>query len=81
VLPGLSLAPNLAVKRAQGVKLGRPRLVPDEVVERIGTARGRGRTWRAIADELNDDDVPTAQGGKKWYPATVRSVALAGLVD
>jgi hypothetical protein len=28
----------------------------------------------AIADDLNERAVPTAQGGKQWYPATVRKV-------
>ena len=31
---------------------------------------------KAIADGLNDDEVPTAQGGRAWYPATVRLMAL-----
>lgn len=66
----------LAVKRAQGVKLGRPRSLPDDVVRRIVLARDRGDTWKAIADDLNDDAVPTAQGGRAWHPATVRLVAL-----
>jgi hypothetical protein len=41
-------------------------------------ARVAGGTWSGIARELNDDGVPTAQGGRRWYPATVRYVALAG---
>ena len=67
----------LAVKRSQGVVLGRPRTLPDKVVERIVRERDKGRTWTAIADGLNADRVPTAQGGRRWYPATVRSVALS----
>jgi DNA invertase Pin-like site-specific DNA recombinase len=65
----------LAVKREQGVVLGRPRTLPDKVVRRIVSERGAGRTWTAIAEGLNRDRVPTAQGGARWYPATVRSVA------
>jgi hypothetical protein len=38
--------------------------------------RARGHSLRAIADSLNRDRVPTAQGGKKWYAATVRHVLL-----
>jgi hypothetical protein len=30
---------------------------------------------QAIADRLNADRVPTAQGGQEWYPSTVRAVA------
>jgi len=66
----------LAVKKAQGIKLGRPRSLPGDVVERIVQARERRDTWKAIADELNREGVPTAQGGRAWYPATVRLVAL-----
>jgi DNA invertase Pin-like site-specific DNA recombinase len=64
----------LAEKRAQGVQLGRPRAVPDEVVGRIVRERGEGRTLRAIADDLTAEDVPTAHGGARWYASTVRSV-------
>jgi DNA invertase Pin-like site-specific DNA recombinase len=71
----------LAVRKAQGVKLGRPRTMPDEVVERIVVARARGETWKTIADDLNGDNVPTAQGGKAWHPATVRLVALGAERD
>jgi len=67
----------LAVKRAQGVRLGRPRELPDQVVTRIVGARDRGEGWSAIARQLDADQVPTAQGGRRWYPATVRAVYLA----
>ncbi len=65
----------LAIKRDQGVVLGRPRTLPDKVVRLILKERGAGRTWTAIAEGLNANRVPTAQGGKRWYPATVRTVA------
>jgi DNA invertase Pin-like site-specific DNA recombinase len=67
----------LAVKRDQGVVLGRPRTLPDRVVERIVRERSAGATWTAIAEGLNADRVPTAQGGKRRYPATVRTVAMS----
>ena len=66
----------LAVKRAQGTRLGRPQQLPQEIVERIVNDRSQGMSWSAIAQQLNDEGVPTAQGGKAWYPATVRKVAL-----
>jgi DNA invertase Pin-like site-specific DNA recombinase len=66
----------LAVKRAQGVRLGRPPAVPAEVVERIVSERRDGRTWPAIANRLNTGAVPTAHGGAAWWPATVRRIAL-----
>jgi DNA invertase Pin-like site-specific DNA recombinase len=66
----------LAVKRAQGVRLGRPVTLPGKVARRIQRERAKGKTLAAIADGLNRDRVPTAQGGKAWYPATVRAVLL-----
>jgi Recombinase len=35
-----------------------------------------GDSLRAIAKSPNHDKVPTAQGGKRWYPATVCHVLL-----
>jgi DNA invertase Pin-like site-specific DNA recombinase len=64
----------LAHKRAQGVRLGRHPQLPDDVYQRIVDERAAGRTLAAIADGLNRDTVPTAQGGKGWYPSTVRAV-------
>ena len=66
----------LAVRKAQGVRLGRPRNLPTDVVSRIVESRRSGATWATIASGLNTDRVPTAQGGKCWYPATVRLVAI-----
>lgn len=62
------------VKRTDGVHLGRPATLPREVVERIVRARDGGTGWSEIARQLEADGVPTAQGGARWYPATVRKV-------
>jgi DNA invertase Pin-like site-specific DNA recombinase len=75
---GVRTKEALAAKKAAGVRLGRPRQVPEEVVINILEARAAGETYAAIADTLTDGGVPTAQGGVRWYPATVRHVALAG---
>lgn len=64
----------LAVKRGQGVRLGRPRSLSDDAVRRIKTMKARGMTITAIAAKLNSEGVPTAHGGKAWYPATVKRV-------
>jgi DNA invertase Pin-like site-specific DNA recombinase len=64
----------LAVKRSQGVRLGRPVTMPKGVVNRIKRERAAGKSYTAIADELNAKGVPTAQGGRAWYPSTVRHV-------
>lgn len=54
--------------------LGRKRQLPAEVVERIKGERAARLTLTAIAEGLNRDGVPTAQGGAKWYPSTVKAV-------
>jgi DNA invertase Pin-like site-specific DNA recombinase len=64
----------LAVKKAQGVKLGRPRALAVDVKTRIVDERAGGATLAAIADRLNLDDIATAQGGRKWWPSTVKNV-------
>jgi hypothetical protein len=53
---------------------GRPRLVPKQVVERVEAAYTAGQSLGEIARELNADSVPTAQGGRQWWPSTVRAV-------
>lgn len=64
----------LAAKRAEGVKLGRPRELPNAVRRRIAREHGEGRTLTQIAKALNDDGIPTAQGGRQWWPGTIRAV-------
>lgn len=69
----------LAVKKAAGVRLGRPRLIPEEIVARIRAERSSGMTLRAITDGLNRDGVPTSMNGRQWWVATVQGVlAQAG---
>ncbi|MGI9609398.1 MAG: recombinase family protein, partial [Acidimicrobiia bacterium] len=64
----------LAEARAGGVRLGRPRAVPDEVVARIHSERDKGNTLAGIAAGLNADDIPTAHGGAQWHHSTIRAV-------
>lgn len=66
------------MKKAQGVRLGRPRTLPEAVVQRIVSERQQGRSLAAIARTLNEEGVPTAQGGAAWYASTVRAVLVAG---
>jgi DNA invertase Pin-like site-specific DNA recombinase len=64
----------MAVKRSRGERVGRPRTLPAEVRDRIGRRRADGLSLRAIAAELNADQVPTAQGGRSWHASTVKAV-------
>jgi DNA invertase Pin-like site-specific DNA recombinase len=67
----------LAAKAAQGVRLGRPTVVPKRVAARILSARRGGAGWSEIARRLNEAQVQTAHGGARWHPSTVRAIALA----
>jgi len=64
----------LAVKRAEGIRLGRPRAVPKVVSDQIVELRLQGKSLRRIADTLTEEQVPTVQGGRRWYPSTVKCV-------
>ena len=44
-----------------------------EIVRRIFATKATGATLKAIADDLNQDGVPTRRGGR-WWPGTVRYV-------
>jgi DNA invertase Pin-like site-specific DNA recombinase len=63
----------LAVKRAAGVRLGRPPAIDEAVEQRIRAERAGGATLREIAERLNRDGVPTARGGR-WYASTLQRV-------
>ena len=52
----------LTIKRSQGVRLGRPSRLSDEIASRIMEAHASGQGWTSIANALNADSVPTAQG-------------------
>ena len=61
-------------RSAGRARSGRPRVLPVEVVERIRLARGEGRSLAQIARDLNEAGTPTAHGGLRWWPSTVRGV-------
>lgn len=64
----------MAVKRAQGIQLGRPRSIDPSLSRRIRRLRSLGWTLQAICDRLNEDGVPTPRGGELWRPTSLRSV-------
>jgi hypothetical protein len=64
-----------AQARPEPAKRGRPRILPPDVVDHIRVEReAGGRTLREIARDLNERGVPTAHGGRQWWPSTVRTV-------
>jgi hypothetical protein len=53
---------------------GRKSTLPADVAARIRDERAQGRSLADIADRLNRDSTPTSQGGRQWWPSTVRSI-------
>lgn len=64
----------LAVKKKQGVRLGRPQSISPKLARRIRSMRTRGMTLQAICDRLNAEHVPTPRGGSVWRPTSLRAV-------
>ena len=62
--------------RPNSAARGRPPAVPSDVVNRIHAERAAGRSLRRIADDLNADGTPTAHGGTRWWPSSVRAVLV-----
>lgn len=67
----------LAVRKAQGVRLGRPSVLNRDVVVRVLDERAAGRTLREIAEGLTADGIKTARGRATWSTSSVQAV-LAG---
>jgi DNA invertase Pin-like site-specific DNA recombinase len=61
---------GLAAARAQGAF---PSAIRPELKRRIVRMRAAGLTLQAIADELNEEGIPTARGGTKWRPSSVQA--------
>jgi hypothetical protein len=57
-------------------QVGRPPVLPEAVVQRIRLDYSRARSLAEIARGLTADGVPTAHGGRRWWPSTVRAVLL-----
>jgi DNA invertase Pin-like site-specific DNA recombinase len=65
---------GLAAAKAKGIRLGRPPEVDIDVASRISSLRIDGATLTEIAELLTAEHVPTARGGVRWWPSTVRGV-------
>jgi DNA invertase Pin-like site-specific DNA recombinase len=65
---------GLAKGRADGRAKGRP-AVSDrpELVQRIAAMRAANMSLHAIADQLNEEGVPTLRGGKEWRPSSIHA--------
>jgi Recombinase len=69
---------HLAPARARRPRrrAGRPPILPASLVDRIRLEYARGRGLSEIARALTVEGVPTAHGGRKWWPSTVRAVLV-----
>lgn len=65
-----------ARSRRGASRRGRPPTVTPDILHWIKAARVAGMSLREIASELNATCTPTAHGGARWWPSTVRSVLL-----
>lgn len=68
----------LSEKRAQGVRLGRPRSLSDDLLEAIVSAfYALDGNFYATAKWLNEVGAETARGGPSWYPATIQRIVTS----
>lgn len=74
---GLRTKEALAVKKSQGVKIGR-RPMSESIKRRIFELRETQMSYAKIAETLNEEGIPTSQGGTKWRDSSVR-VAFKGM--
>jgi Recombinase len=64
------------ITRPGANRSGRRSTLPSEVVARIRRERAQGSSLAEIANRLNRDGIPTGQGGRQWWPSTVRAILL-----
>jgi DNA invertase Pin-like site-specific DNA recombinase len=67
---------GLRAARLNGRAVGRPAVADNpDLSQRIAAMRAEGMTLQAIADQLNDEGVPTVRGGAKWRHSSVQAAA------
>lgn len=64
----------LAEKREEGVRLGRPRTMDDDLLGAIVEHYLANPNFSAVSRWLNESRVETPHGGKMWYPSSVQKV-------
>jgi len=65
---------GMAQRKAEGIHVGRPRVLPVDLVARIVRERAAGATLRAIAEGLTAEGITTARGRATWSTSTVQGV-------
>ena len=67
---------GLQVARLNGRAVGRPAVADNpDLSQRIAAMRAEGMTLQAIADQLNEEGIPTVRGGAKWRHSSVQAAA------
>jgi DNA invertase Pin-like site-specific DNA recombinase len=69
---------GMAQRRAEGVHVGRPRVLSKELIARIIRERAAGSTLKSIAQRLTAEGVATARGGPTWSTSTVQGILASG---
>ena len=64
----------LDAARRNGRRLGRPVEIDEDIRLQIAREFHNGSGLSDIARRLTREGVPTARGGKQWYPSTVKAV-------
>lgn len=77
-LERLAVERRTARLRLEPARRGRKVAVPLELAKRIQRERSAGKSLRQIAASLNADRIPTAHGGARWWPSTVRGILQRG---
>jgi hypothetical protein len=64
----------MAAARRKGVRIGRPEAALPPSAQRIGELREQGMSLAAIADVLDQEQVPTLSGRGCWGKSSVQYV-------
>lgn len=70
----------LSAARERGVRLGAPRLVSDDLRQRVVSMRAKGTTLQGIADRLNAEGIETGHG-RTWQRGTVHALLRSAQLD
>ena len=61
----------MAEKKKQGVHLGRTSEMSAFAVKKIIDLHKEGKSYNAIARQMNEEAIPTQKAGARWYPSTI----------
>lgn len=65
---------GMAEAKAQGARFGFARKADDATVARIVAERGKGTSYRLIAQDLDAAGTAPPGGGQRWYASTVERI-------